>query len=85
MLHELLSSGPSEFAAEYAGLLGVCPDASLAVAEAVLSRRPDMAKEKKALLSSCTAHVKANPAPDWLMSCGFFCQVGRTMRACDDS
>mmetsp|Transcript_37764 Transcript_37764/g.99127 ORF Transcript_37764/g.99127 Transcript_37764/m.99127 type:complete len:123 (+) Transcript_37764:666-1034(+) len=50
-------------------------DATGAVAEAILSRRPDVAKEKKALLASVAPHVKSNPAPEWLMACGFFCQA----------
>ena len=76
MVRGLLRAEPSNFGTEYAELLAVCPDAALAVAEAVRSRRPEItAKEKKVLLATCTAHVKANPAPDWLRGVGFFSQA----------
>ena len=75
MLRELLAAPPAEFASCYAELLGVCPDATAAVAEAIVSRRPDVAREKKGVLSAVAPHVKANPAPAWLMACGFFCQA----------
>mmetsp|Transcript_28210 Transcript_28210/g.42578 ORF Transcript_28210/g.42578 Transcript_28210/m.42578 type:complete len:93 (-) Transcript_28210:192-470(-) len=75
MIHQLLICGPAEFETKYCELLEVCPDASVSVADAIISRRPEMSKEKKGLMAKCTAHATAHPAPDWLLSLGFFSQA----------
>ena len=50
----LLTSGAAGFADAYARTLSQHPDAPLALAETLLTRRPELSKERKALLTACS-------------------------------
>ena len=54
-VEHLLAADADDFAAAYVGALALHPDAGAALAEAVVARRPDLAKEKREILDACAA------------------------------
>lgn len=54
-VEQLLAADADDFAAAYVGALALHPDAGAALAEAVVARRPDLAKEKREILDACAA------------------------------
>lgn len=54
-LAELLDAEPADLPAAFGELRLLCPTAPLALVEAVLARRPELAKAKKGVLDACGA------------------------------
>jgi hypothetical protein len=80
-IHELVMVEANTFAPTYRELLATCPDAKLVAAEAIAGRRPELSKNKKAIIEACAAHVKAIPVPPALV-CGAFSLVPADADCC---
>lgn len=72
-LLEMVGADADDYGEAYTNLLQRHPDAPLGLAEAVLNRRPELSKGKKAALAACQAAIAqvrpdGQPAPDGLFA-----------------